>query len=482
LLGGSHSSGAFDQPLWVLSIASGQARRLGNLIGHDAAWSPDGQRIAYAGGTDPSGPSDAYIARKDGSEARKLLTMQKGRIIGIRWSPDGKVLRLSLVQSDSCSLWDVSVDGSNLHRVKFFSEGDRDVCDFLWTPDGRYSLFSWYDPASSAWNLWALRESKPSFFSAAPKPLQLTTGVLGFSDLAPSPDGKQIFAIGGQTRGELVAYDFKSGRPEPYLSGISADHLDFSRDGKWVTYVTYPEGVLWRSSLDGKDRMQLTVPPLYVVLPQWSPDGTRITFTGQMPGEHYKIYVISSEGGKPEAVSEGQKDELDSTWAPDGNSLVFGESQWAADAKISSVDLRTGRVSVIPGSQGLYSPRVSPDGRFILAQDTAGSRKLLLFDQQTQKWTLLLDGKTFGFGWPQWSGDGEYVYAQVKMREEAASSIYVLGRVGVANHKLERVAAVKIPKGTTGWGHWMGVTPNGSPLLLRDLSIQEVYALDVELP
>src|SRR5215471_9412485 len=55
--------------------------------------------------------------------------------------------------------------------------------------------------------------------------------------------------------------------------------------------------------------------------------------------------------------------------------------------------------------------------------------------------------------------------------------------VGIANHKLKRMVSVNIPEGTTGtWGTWMGVTPSGAPLLLRDLSIFEVYALDVDLP
>jgi hypothetical protein len=42
-------------------------------------------------------------------------------------------------------------------------------------------------------------------------------------------------------RGELVRYDSRSRQFAAFLSGISAGELDFSRDGKWVAYMSYPE-------------------------------------------------------------------------------------------------------------------------------------------------------------------------------------------------------------------------------------------------
>jgi Tol biopolymer transport system component len=198
-----------------------------------------------------------------------------------------------------------------------------------------------------------------------------------------------------------------------------------------------------------------------------------------VPGQSWKIYVVSGEGGKPELVSEERRDELDPTWSPDGNSLIFGGIGIGSAPKIYLVDLRTAHVSIIPGSEGMFSPRMSPDGRFIAAMDSPGSRKLLLFDQQTHKWTALLDGTVAGLGWPQWSADSRYIY----FGGTSGTQEFSFYRVGIANHKLERVATIEIPEGATGrWSPWMGVTPDGSPLVLRDLSIQEIYALDVDLP
>ena len=94
----------------------------------------------------------------------------------------------------------------------------------------------------------------------------------------PSPDGKNVFADGHLPRGELVVYDIKSHQFLPFLSGISAGELDFSPDGKWVVYVSYPDGSLWRSRADGSERLQLTFPPVTAWLPHWSPDGTQIAY------------------------------------------------------------------------------------------------------------------------------------------------------------------------------------------------------------
>lgn len=45
---------------------------------------------------------------------------------------------------------------------------------------------------------------------------------------------KKLFAIGSDRLVQLVKYDLKSHEFQPYLSGISAEGVSFSRDGQWV--------------------------------------------------------------------------------------------------------------------------------------------------------------------------------------------------------------------------------------------------------
>jgi Tol biopolymer transport system component len=228
--------------------------------------------------------------------------------------------------------------------------------------------------------------------------------------------------------------------------------------------------------VDGSERLQLTSSPfLRVAVPRWSPDGTRIAFSGYSLEGPWKTYLVSAQGGKPEVVSESQNDELDPTWSPDGNTLIFGGHMFSPLTRISSIDLRTGRVSTFPGSEGLFSPRISPDGRFIVAIDAPAHLKLLLFDRETQKWSELLS-KIPGT-WPQWSSDSKSVYLS-NFGHGAA-----LYRVRIGDRTTERVTAVEVPGGVTGYAtSWMSMAPDGSFLLLRDLNIQEIYALDVDWP
>jgi Tol biopolymer transport system component/DNA-binding winged helix-turn-helix (wHTH) protein len=486
LVGGAISSGyAADLPLWSLSIASGQAHRLGNLTAHSAAWSPDGQRIAYAVTDADTNANDLYVAAKDGSAARKLARLENASVGLIRWSPDGKVLRMVVQHESSGSVWEVTTDGTNLHAMDLFLGQHRQIMDMNWTPDGKYFLFTvgrgnTFSPfVALGGDIWAVAEAKSLSPRKTAVPIQLTTGAMSFWSPTPSPDGKRVFATGGQTRGELARYDLKSRKLEPFLSGISAEQLDFSKDGKWVTYTTFPGGILWRSRVDGSERRQLTNPPLTAGLPRWSPDGTRIAFSGLLPGQPWKIYVVSAEGGTPEVVSQEEGAELDPTWSEGGNSLIYGNMMFSAKVRISSVDLRTGRESMIPGSEGMFSPRVSPDNRFIVAMDAPGNSKMLLFDRETQKWTELMNNKKPGLSWEQWSGDSRSVYV-ADFTDRHAPSVY---RIRIPDGKTERVAAFEVPEGITGyWVGWMGVDPNGNPLVLRDLSIQEIYALDVDFP
>lgn len=188
------------------------------------------------------------------------------------------------------------------------------------------------------------------------------------------------------------------------------------------------------------------------------------------------------KGGKPEVVYQGERSEVGPTWSEDGNSLIFGGIFLGVQGRIYSVDLRSGRESIIPGSEGMYSPRASPDNRFIVAMDAPGARKLLLFDQETQKWSELMNNKNPGgvnLNWNRWSADSKFVYVY----DFADGHAPVVYRIRIADRKIERVAAFEVPEGMTGyWIGWVGVAPDGSPLVLRDLSIEEIYALDVGLP
>src|SRR5947208_6406203 len=349
-----------EAPLWLLPIPAGTPRRLGDLRGHDGTWSPDGQRIAYADS------QDLYVARSDGSESHKL-TRLPGTPYWPRWSPDGRVLRLTVsdAKSNSSSLWQVSADGSNLHQLITGWNNPPAECCGNWTPDGKYFVFA--STRSTKSDVWAIREKGSFLQKASREPVMLTAGPMNFQMPVPSTDEKKLFVIGSQPRGELVRYDLKTHQYAPYLSGISASDFDFSRDGEWVVYVTLPEGTLWRSRVDGSERLQLSFPPMQAALPRWSPNRKQIAFMATARRKPWKIYLVAADGGTPQQVMPEERHEADPNWSADGHSLVFGGAPWAqgwiaGGTAIHVLDMKTHQVSTLPGSEGLYSPRWSLTG------------------------------------------------------------------------------------------------------------------------
>jgi len=280
--------------------------------------------------------------------------------------------------------------------------------------------------------------------------------------------------VGAQSRAELSVYDSRLHEFVPYLGGISAEGVDFSKDGQWVAYVRLPEGTLWRMKMDGSNQLQLTFPPMKVYGPRWSPDGKRITFMDWPPDGHSRIYLIQADGGTPDALTSGEHGEGDPTWSPDGNSLVFAYGGESPDSSIQVLNLQTHRVTELPDSKGIGSPCWSPDGRYVAV--TSGDNKLMLFDFKTQKWGKL--SELVGAGFPNWSKDSKYVFFFVV----GAAAFY---RVEIATRKTEEVARFGEPHAVVGVGGvfaWYGMTPDGSPLIAHGVGTEEIYALDVDFP
>ncbi len=457
--------------LWSLPLPSGAARRLGDFVIDSATWSPDGSRLLFS-----KGP-EIYVAKSDGSEPRKLATVGS-QVFGIRVSPDGGRLRFDVVdpRNGASAIWEMRRDGTGLHPLlPGWNSNPRECCG-NWTPDGKYFLFQSFRDGRTS--LWALAE-KSAWLSREPKPVQLTNGPLDFNSPVASKDGRRIFAVGSQPRGELVRYDSKSGFA-PYFGGISATDLAFSADGKWVAYISVPEGQLWRSRVDGSQRLQLTFDPMTAALPRWSPDGKRIVFMGTTLKTGWRAYLISSDGPGLRELIPGAEAGYDPGWSADGKSIVLTLNEAGSPSSMPTgpgiviLDSVTGKISPLPGAKQFFSPRWSPDGRYIAAL-TNDSGTLMLFDRVRQQWEQLVK---MPMGYPSWSHDGQYIYFDTTFTQDA--NVF---RVRISDHKVERLVSLKEMRRYSGdLGSWTGLTPDDSPLLVRDTGSKEIYALDWQAP
>jgi len=387
------------------------------------------------------------------------------------------VIRFTVSErTNSASIWEVSDDGTNLHPLLPGWNTPPAECCGTWTLNGRYFVFQAFQ--NGKWDIWAIHEKEGFLRKVIRMPSRLTAGPLNYTSPLPSAEGKKLFIIGEQPRGELVRYDRQVGQYLPYLSSISAYAVSFSSDGKWVAYVTYPENTLWRSRIDGTERLQLTSAPTVANQPYWSPDGKKIAFMGAAVGRLWQVYVVSAEGGSPRLVSPEDHNHGDPSWSPDGLSLAFGGLPFVEPDNTGGIfimDLKADRISKITNSELLYSPHWSPDGRYIAAQ-SSDSLKQLLFDFKTQEWEELTSGSEVTY--PNWSHDGKYLYYDTELGNEAG-----FYRVRISDHKVEQITSFKdVRMASSLLGTWAGLSPDDSPILLRDVSTQEIYALDLQFP
>lgn len=364
-------------------------------------------------------------------------------------------------------MWEVSVDDGRVQPLLPDWDPSWYNCCGSWTADGKYFVFQ------SRSNVWALRENAGFLRRTSRQPFQLTTGPMGAYWPLPSRDGKRLFIAGYLARNEFLRYDLQSRRFVPELAGVSGDELEFSRDGKWVAYVSIPGESLVRAAADGSQRLQLTSSPLAASMPHWSPDGKQIAFRGETSGKPPRIYVVSSDGGAVRQVTNGEGGKYgdwDPSWSPDGASLAFSgpDRDAGSQESIHVVDLKTNHVSALPGAEAMWSPRWSPDGRFIAGLSRYPVNKLMLYDLQARKQAQLSDLQS---EYPTWSRDGASLFF--------AADSGGLWRVWMRDRKVERVTKSTIPPDY--WG-WYAAAPDNSLITAREAGTDEIYALDWEAP
>jgi tRNA A-37 threonylcarbamoyl transferase component Bud32 len=278
----------------------------------------------------------------------------------------------------------------------------------------------------------------------------------------PSVAEAPVAAAPAHAEAALRVFDAKTGRFVPFLGGLAAEGVDFSPDRRWVAYTTYPDGRLWRSRSDGTLAQPLTKPPLQAALPRWSPDGTRLAFAGRTPDGSWQVHVALAFKDAPSPWGPLPVENVtDPAWTPDGAALILGRVS-GREAGLLRFDLRTGKAQPVQGSEGLFSPRLSPDGRFLAALRD-GKTELLALDATTGEWTTLTDHSV---SYPAWSRDGAWVHYR---RSDGGASFH---RIDPLRRVTEAVALAGEERLAGGeWGAWSGVTPEGAPILLADLRV-----------
>lgn len=467
----SHQGTSGEGELWAVPIKSGTPQRLGETTGRYATWSRDNKHLAFVKG------STIFVANGDGNDVREVYRAN-GSIFALRFSPYGKRLRFSVgtTVQNTTEIWEVGVNGQHAHALLDGWQHASSACCGNWTANGAYYIFQVTQTTpSNLTTLWAVADHEQS---AKAVPFQLTNGPMSFGNALPSKEEKKVWALGVQPTAELVRYVPAEKALAPVLSGVSATDLDYSADGKWVAYVSVPDGALWRSKPDGTEKLQLTSAPERAALPRWSPTGDRIAYVSIQPEKPSQIVLVSPAGGDAQAILPEDRGQIDANWSADGSRIMFG--YYVRDThglNIAIVDLNSHKVEVLPGSEQLFSPRWSPNGRYVAAL-SPDFTKVMLFDYKTAKWSVWLGEPAGAVSYPAWSADSKYLYF-----DDLVSAEESIRRIKVGDSKAERVFKLEgIDRYPGPFGLWSGRLADGSYLFVRDRSTQEVYQLTLELP
>src|SRR5579859_573518 len=457
-------------PLWIISSVGGTPRKLGDIVANDAVFTHDGKKITYS--TPDGGLSFVDLESGKISEILRL----SGPKWGLAWSPDGSRLRFhwSNDASGHSHIWEIRADGSGLHQILPNWTAADGLCCGRWTTDGRYYLFLASLEKSPA-SVWALREPS-GWFHREQSPIRLSTEPLPASVLLPSLDGKRIFLLGNNARSEYVRVNSATNEVHSLLGGQPAAWPTFNSQGDWVVFRG-EANALWRSNLNGTSRLQIVSGKFDPGLPSIRPDGKMIAFRAQPPGAATsRIDVVSSDGGQPEEIASARLPLSAPAWTPDGSKVSYAVDDDADPSSgIYFYDFVSKATQKIPGSEGFWKHKWSPDGKY-LAGVTVANDRIAIYNLASRKWKTVATGKVFSPVF--WSSNSQFLFFQDLL--ESGEPVH---RLRLADSSVTTVfeCSLLLEGGVHRCG-LEGLAPDGTLILQLNRGDHDVYALDVDLP
>jgi DNA-binding winged helix-turn-helix (wHTH) protein/Tol biopolymer transport system component len=462
LLGSLYTGDSNGVEVWLAGTEGEEPHKIAEIQPpFRAALAPDGDRIAL------STPDGTYVQSiKDGKPKR--VQSMTGYPNLPWWHPSGHRVGFLDPPDDpqKARTWQVNDDGTHLRRI--VPETERGQGAGAWSQDGRRFFY-----LGGEGEVFLRIQAGILGWLRRPVVTRLTaSGQFRTPPTVDPVNPRRLYAVGSVLRGETMRYDRQAGRWVSFLGGFSGEKIDRSPDGQWLVYIKLPGSELHRCGIDGSSDV-LLAPGVDAMNPSWSPDGKQIAFSGRPAGTFakFKLWLVSPSGGDAAPYPPGIVSGYDTTWSADGKRILLGQDD-SAQSQIRILNLTTGELETIAGSERLFSPRWSPGEKQILAMEV-NTGKLRIFDSVTGEWRPLTE---YGVGYPKWSRDGKYIYGD-------AGPIGVVQsiRIEVVTGRRQEIARTDFkPIGVIGSGAWSGWTEDWEPLTVRDLSSTQVYRIDLD--
>jgi Tol biopolymer transport system component len=441
-----------------------------SVVPSSGAWDPTGQRVAVAG-------ENLLVVFEPGksTESVRLRFLGMTRVSG--WDPDGLRLLFDVFdpKSDSTQWWELIGHDRVAHPLPRMSQNAIELGG-AWTGEGRFFVFRASRGGAAAQSQIWIQETSAV---RARRSYALTADPQSWGTPAVVPGTNTILAVASHSQMQLRTIPVLGGGATGrlLLPGVPAYELDYSRDGKWIAYTLYPEHTIWRCRTDGSDLRQLTPLGLEAHQPHWSPDATRIAFMGKRraEGARWRVFLVPSPGGSLDEPLPQGEDQGVPTWTLNGRSLVFGDRRTITDfdhAAIHALDLDTRDLSTIVAPIGMWSPRVSPDGKHVTAI-SYDNKTLYIRDISRGDWRKCVSMDFLED--PSWPLESSWIQFVGRIQPGPQ---YVLFRVSPTCEQPKQI--LDLSGYVFAGDRWIGIAPDHSPIgLVR--APPEVYALDWRL-
>ena len=347
-----------------------------NVRAWSLQWSPDGKRIIFAVGQGRDRNRLIAISATDGT----VTTLFEGKELNNpQLSPDGRwVVDTRRVRNDPAAdnLWLLQLEDRS---ETLLFEGQSYVGDPRWTPDGAGVVFlSDRRVPGTTLDLWFLRTSggKPLGF---PELLKTDLGEMfeGYpSAEAQGPitrDGAFYFhrePVGEMIQLLTTKFDPDTGKVVGAPSFVSrkgglSRSPSFSRDGKWLAYVSHHNSLVIQSVESGDERIVPMSPSPALI--NWAvifPDGRSVLVLAMHPKHGDGIYRVDAASGAWTSLKKPGEHEVGG-WpngiSPNGRTIYL--SRYPADGvHLIARDIETGQERELKSWKGRGAWGLSPDG------------------------------------------------------------------------------------------------------------------------
>ena len=271
----------------------------------NAVWSPDGEWLVYHSGTFEQ--KDLYRMRADGSEQQWLTTVSSlspGEIPNCflneaAWSPDGEWIAFEVCVDDTVDLYRIRPDGADLQRLTADPGSEMNA---VWSPDGEWIVFE------GGTNLYRMRAD-------GSEQQQLTTSSAKDWQASWSPDSQWIVFVSDRDEiGQVYRMQADGSEQQPLATIVESQSPVWSPDGEWIAFSSY-QGQLYRMRTDGSNLQNLNSPGLAREV-DWSPDGEWIVFDAKLTDGNMDIYRVRVDGTEQQHLTVDPGDDQHPKWSP----------------------------------------------------------------------------------------------------------------------------------------------------------------------